>query len=241
MKASTKVLIIIFFIFLSLNFFQRQVKSFFYNFSSPFQEYFWEKGQSFFSFSRTMFQITSFKQEMETLKEENRKLKLENILLKEIEKENIALRQALSLGFNKDFDLILSRVLAKQNNYLTINQGSNHGVEKNSIVITKEKILVGKIVEVYNNQSKVMLITHPESVFNGEILEKDILGLISGKNLDLVSIDKEVEKGDIITSQGFLVGEIISVIRKDTEPFLIINFEPVFTKIDLNYLYIIND
>ncbi|MDD5606535.1 MAG: rod shape-determining protein MreC [Candidatus Pacebacteria bacterium] len=241
MKTSNKVLIIILFCFLFLNFFQKQTKSFFYNISSPIQNYFWQKGQGFFSYSRTIIKISSFKERMEILEKENRELKIENIFLKELEKENQTLKDAFKIGLEKEFQLSLVRVISKQNDFLLINQGKKQGIKENLLVITQEKVLVGKIIEVFDNQAKIMMITHQESSFEGEILEKNITGLVSGKNLNFVSVEKEVEKGDIITSGKFLVGKVSQVIKKDVEPFLTINIEPDFDIGSLNYLFIIND
>ncbi len=232
-----KILIIIFIFFLFLNFLPEKTRSFFYNISSPIQTFFWQQGQDFFSFSETIFKISSFKERMEELQKENRKLKLENIFLQELEKENKVLKEALDIKLNDQFRLDLARILSRKNNYLLINKSA----EEDSLLITEDKVLVGKVVESFSNQSKVKIITHSNSSFNAEILEKNISGLLNGTKLDLIPSDKNVEKGDIVTSKEFLIGKVVKVIKKDVEPFLTIEVEPAFNIRKLNYLFIIND
>ncbi len=247
MKSNKKITIIsVLFFLVFINIFQSPVRSFFYNFSSPIQEFFWEKGQGFFTFSDTIIKITSFKEEMENLKQENRELRLENIFLQELKKENEVLKKALEIELKKEFDLSFVRVIGLEKDCLFINQGKNQGIKENSLVITKDKVLIGKVSEVFSNQSRVMTLSNKESTINAEILEKNISGLIKGEGnsrmvLEFVSFDKEVEENDFIISNDFLIGKVTEIIKKDAESFLEIKVKPAFNSRELNYLFIIND
>jgi len=63
-------------------------------------------------------------------------------------------------------------------------------------VITEEKVLLGRIEEVYRNFSKVMLISNKKSSFDAEVQGKDVTGLVKGRGnfnliLDLVPYEKK--------------------------------------------------
>lgn len=236
-------------------FFKKQIKNFFYLISSPTQKTFWrwqDKTSDFFSaFLKTGVLI----KENEELSRQIQQLVQEKVSLQEFKKENQFLRKALDLGLEKDFELKAAEVIAKDiSGNLLVNKGQNYQISVGMPVITAQKVLVGKISEVYQNFSKVVLITNKESSFDAKITVKDIAGVIrgvgdSGLIFDLVPQDKEVKEGDILATgslsgifpKDLLAGSVKTARRSDVEPFQHIEVIPAFNVRELERLFIIAD
>ena len=254
-------------VIVALNFFQKQVRNSFYLISAPIQKTFWQAGDKVSDFFETITEIKNLKKENEEIKLKIQLLTAENASLVELKKENETLRAALNLGLEKDFKLTLVQVIGKDisQDSLLINKGSKHGLSEGLPVITEQKNLVGKISEVYENFSKVMLIFNKESSFDAKILApyrtessgagsaQEIYGVIKGKGnlkifLDLVPQDKEIKQGDILVTsvlggifpKGLLVGEIREIKKSDLEPFQQAEISPFFDIGKLGNLFVIN-
>lgn len=245
---------IIFALIFLLNFFQKEVRSLFYSISSPIQKVFWQVGDRVSDFFGGFLQIKKLKNEIDKLELKNQELFAEITALKELKKENQILREALGIELQKDFKLMTARVIGKDisQDYLLIDGGSNDNIAKNMPVITQQKILLGRISEVYKNFSKVMLISNKESSFDGEIQGKDISGIVKGRGnfkliFDLISREKEISQGDIVISTslggifpaGILVGQVENVEKSDVEPFQFVEIKPAFDINKINTLFLI--
>ena len=112
--------------------------------------------------------------------------------------------------------------------------------------------MVGRISQVYENFSKVMLISNKESSFNGEIQEKEIEGIINGKGnsklyFELLPKEKDIQGGEnVVTSplggifpKGLLVGQVKEVKKSDIEPFQQAEIKPALDIQKLDFLFII--
>lgn len=245
---------IIFALIFLLNFFQKEVRSFFYLISSPIQKVFWQVGDRVSGFFGGFLQIKKLTNEIDELELKNQELFAEITALKELKKENQILRGALDVELQKDFKLMTARVIGKDisQDYLLIDRGSNDNIAKTMPVITQQKILLGRISEVYKNFSKVMLISDKESSFDGEIQGKDISGIVKGRGnfkliFDLIPREKEISQGDIVISTslggifpaGILVGQVENVEKSDVEPFQFVEIKPAFDINKINTLFLI--
>lgn len=253
-KSKILIIFVVILLVLSLNFYRKEVKTFFYLFSMPIQKTLWQKGERVSEFFETIFEIENLKEENKEFKLKVQEMFVKNNSLKELEKENRFLREALEIGLEKEFKLVLSRVISKDisKDTLLIDKGSEHGISKGFPIITQQKVLVGKISEVYKNFSKIMLISNKESSFDAEISNKDIEGLIKGKGnfsilFDLIPKDKEIFQGDIVVTgalggvfpKGLLVGEIQEIKKLDIEPFQQAEIKPAFNTKEIENLFII--
>jgi rod shape-determining protein MreC len=227
-----------------LNLYQNQVRNFFYLVSEPIQKTLWGARKA-------------------QMEEENVKLRLqvqellsETGRLFELERENKVLREALGLGLQREFNLILSQVTGKNiaEDSLIINKGAKAGVKNDTPVITQQKVLIGKIDEVFENFSRIQLISNKKSSFDARVLGREVQGLVKGGgnfkiSFDLVPQYEEVKEGELITTTalggifpaGLLVGQIKGVKKSDIEPFQQIEISPAFDIKQLDYLFIIND
>jgi len=263
------VLLITFFIVLNLTGFSKEAKNFFYLISSPIQRTLWRAGDNLSDFFEVISEIEKLKKGADELSfidtlrcarvnEElllkNQALEAENARLKELKKENEVLREALEIGLEKEFKLLLSDVTGKDisQDALLINKGSKDGILKDFPVITQQKALIGRCGEVYENFSKVILISNKESSFDAKISDSDIQGLVKGKGnlklfLDLIPQEKEINEGAIIVTtalggifpDGLLVGEIKKVLKSDIQPWQQAEIEPAFDIKELETLFIL--
>ena len=248
------VLIVVFFLALNLTPLGPEVKNFFYLISSPIQKTFWRAGERVSDFFETINEIKNLKKENDELKLKIQTLEAESVALKELKKENELLREALEIGLEKEFKLILTQVTGKDisQDFILIDKGAKNGISENLPVITQQKVLVGKIIQVYKNFSKVQLISDKDISFDAKISGQEIFGLVKGKGnfnlyLDLVPQEEEIKEGDLLVTSalggvfpsGLLIGEISQVRKSDLEPFQVAEIEPSFNIKDLEKLFII--
>ena len=244
-----------FLIFLLLSFYQKEIKNFIFLISKPLQEFFWELGKKTSNFLTGILKSANLKAQIDDLKKENERLLQELALLREIKRENERLRKALGIGLEKDFKLILANIIGKEvsKNLFKIDKGFKDGVKKDSPLITEEKILCGKISEVFDNFSYVQLLSGKSISFTVKIqnLENTFFkarGDGNSKiNLEFIPKDLEIKKDDLvlISAEGgifpkdLLVGKIVKVEKSDLEPFQKAKVEP-FCKIEnLESIFII--
>ena len=228
-------------------------KNFFYFVSSPIQKKLWEVGDRTSNFISAIADTQNLKRENEELKFKIQELVIENISLRELEKENENLRTALNIGLEKEFKLAIAQVIGKDisQDFILIDKGSKDGILKGLAVITPQKVLVGKISEVNDSYSKVMLVSNQESSYGVETVNTQILGEAKGEGnfqllLDLIPLDVEIKKGDLMITtsltgipKGLLVGEISEVKKIDVEPFQQADIKPAFDIKDIDRLFIV--
>lgn len=244
---------ILFILFIFFNLFIDDLRNFVYEESSNTQIFFFEKTQGFFLFSKIL-NFSEIVKENFQLKEENQELLVKITELSQLKEENQELKNVIGLE-NNEFELQLVRIRAKDSfqGYYLINAGENNGIEEGQPVITSGEVLIGKIDRVYDDFSRVLLISNQESSIDIEILERDIVALAKGTgeylSLDLISKDKELKEGDLVVTsalggnfpEGLLVGRICEVEREDVEAFVKAKVSPLFTLQDLDYVFIIKN
>ena len=255
-KIGVIVLIIISLYFLNFEPVSKGIKNFFYSVSQPIQRWFWTQGINTSGFLEAVLESTSLKEENKKLGLENQELVNKTIELEKLKKENKDLRTVLGLGLEKEFDLKISQAIAKDisNDFLIINKGAKHGIEFGLPVITEQKILIGKVNQVYENISKVQLSTSKSVSFDVKILGKETYGLAKGignfkLSIELIPREKTIQITDkIITSAlggnfpaGLLVGEVKDVKKSDITAFQEVEAIPAFEFGELNNLFIITD
>jgi len=249
--------------FVFLNFFQKDVKNFFYSISSPIQKNLWQTTKKISDFQKSVF--NNWKG-IKILEEENKNLKLKNQELEEkivhfleLKKENTVLREVLDIGLEKDFKLTLAEVIGKDlsKDSILINKGSDEEILEGMPVISSKKVLLGKINKVYKNFSNLALISNKDSNFGVEIInssEEEIYGVAKGKgnfrlSLDFISYEKDIKIDDLVvtTSLGgvfpknLLVGKIESIKKSDVQPSQIVQISPFFDISDLEFLFVITN
>ncbi|MEA1937409.1 MAG: rod shape-determining protein MreC [Patescibacteria group bacterium] len=184
-------------------------------------------------FFQTIESIGKFKKENATLKNENLKLTYEISKCKETKRENEILKR--QLDFSEDlclkgacFQWEMGRIIGRDPNnygkYIIINLGTKNGVKENQAVVISGGVLIGKVVEVFSNSSKVMLITSSDSLINSIAQTTRANGIVKGKyatgaKLEMINQNEELISDDlVITSglesripKGLLIGKISNI------------------------------
>jgi len=233
---------------LSLNFFQKEAKGFFYSISSPLQEKLWENGSNTSNFLEAIFKTGKLLKENEALKLRVQELLYDHNYMNVLEDENKMLREALNLGFREQIKLELAKIIGKDINRggILLNKGSENGISNGSLVVNSQKVLVGTIAEVYKTNSKVLLISDKQSSFEVQIPSANSSGLAkglggSGALLDLIPKDAQIKTGDLVVSGDFLIGLIGEIKKEDASPFQQAEISPFFDISGLNKVFIILD
>ncbi len=184
------------------------------------------------------------------LKSANQLMWQQNAQLKEMARENEALRQQLGLGQLTKQRLIMANVVGYSpslGQYFLVDKGSNEGVVLDSAVVAANNFLVGRVVEVNKNYSKVLLLSDSNSLVNVVAQDSRVSGLVRGShglvlNLEMVPIDAALKSGEtVLTSglndeipKGLIVGQVAEVVKKENEIWQQVTIQPAvdFKKIE---------
>ena len=188
-----------------------------------------------------------------SLKSVNEQLVLENAKLKTLISKKETFDTIASVSPKKYIAaMIINNSVAKRNNYVTLDKGAKHGVEKGMGVVTSNGV-VGIIKEVSENFSSVLSILHGKSKTSVVLKNSYYFGSIEWKggnyqNAVVNDIPSHVELniGDTIITSGYSsiypaeipIGTISEINTKPNKNFhkIEIKFLEDFKK--LKYVYI---
>lgn len=162
------------------------------------------------------------------LMRENIDLISENSRLRDMEKENIFLREQIGLIPREEFSLEASTIIGGDSqgfgNWIEINKGSNSGVKEGMAVIVSKGILIGRIQEVFPSFSKVILLSSSKSAVNVVVSQTGAKGIAKGEyglgmvvdailQTDSVSVGNEVITSGMASDipRGLLLGVVQEV------------------------------
>jgi rod shape-determining protein MreC len=181
------------------------------------------------------------KKNYDQLTEKVAHLEKELLRMNELEKQNQRLKKLLDFATERE-ELVVTgaRVTGKNPgnwfNVFIINKGKNHNVSVNMAVIT-EQGLVGRIIEVGPNWSKVRTVVDGQSSISGIVERTRDNGMVKGNNvfgfedgmcsMIYIPLDSEIAEGDkVITSglgdilpKGIYIGEVKEVVREKRDLF----------------------
>lgn len=177
----------------------------------------------------------------ERLTAEVERLTLENQITNELLSENERLRALL--GFKKLHPprsaavLVLAKETSPVSSTVTVNKGSDDGLEKNQAVITADGV-VGRVIATLPGTAKVQLITDPGSTMAVRVLRNREEGLLEGKidrcALKYVSYYVDIQEGDLLVTsgldgiypKGLAVGVVTSVKKHEASSFQTVMVKP---------------
>jgi len=261
-KKTIAVVLLIFLFLIVINFFFKPLKEVFYFFSEPIFNTFNKGGKAVSNFIETIGEIKNLKEEKENLLLENKRLLAENLRLRNLEKENQALKELMNLNQKEEFKFSLAEIIAKnpQKDIFYIDKGEKEGLKEGMPVVTSEMALFGKIDKVYKHFSQVISITSKDISFNGKILTEkenqsnEIQGVVKGKGnsqmiFDLIPQKIEINlESPVLTTglEGFfpsdvLVGFVKEVEKSDIQPFQKAKIIPAFEIRKIKYLLVITN
>ncbi len=178
------------------------------------------------------------------LQEEVGRLQQETARLAELEREVEDLRQYLGLkeAF-ADFQFIEAGVIGSDPSNLvraiTINRGTDQGVKEGMTVVTPAG-LVGRVVKVSPVAARVLLLTDISNSVTAIAQDSRAHGVVNGERtqyltMKYISQSYDLRVGEkVITSgmggiypPGILIGDIVSVSKKDTDIFQEARIQPI--------------
>ena len=222
---------------------------------APFQRALAWAGNEVDYVTATVWEVVTVYHQNEMLKNEVVQLRQQNLQAGEYEAENIRLRALLDYkASSRQFDLVAAQVIGRNmdtwTNVIMVNRGSMDGIAVNMPVIT-EKGLVGFVVEVSPNASKVQLILDPRSSVGTLVQrpESRVAGIVQGNMEDAMSPqmvniprNSDIKEGDVIVTSGFggiypkglMVGTVVSLRNDDAGLLEIATMSPAadFQKIE---------
>jgi rod shape-determining protein MreC len=215
--------------------------------TTPFQKAASLVATQFGELAQTARDLRGLRQRNEDLEAENARLLLENVRLREVEAEAVILRDLLTFAkANPSFEIqgahVVGRVISQEpsnlKSYLTLDVGRDEQVDRNMPVVT-DRGLVGRISEVGNGWSRVLLITDVSSSVNALTQSTRAAGLIQGQvdgSLVMRAIPQAdtVSVGDTVFTSGLggnfprqiLVGQITEVERRDSDLYQTATVQP---------------
>ncbi len=194
--------------------------------------------------------------------EENKKLKFElsksiqlTSRLKDIEAENNRLRSLLDIKKTRAPEFIAANISFRDGfsvySEMYIDKGYDQGIKKDMVVLNEDKLL-GRVKEVYQDNSLVELISKTDIYTS--VLDQDnkSLSILKGTNsklleMEYITVDSDVHSGEkVYTSglsdiypKGIYVGNIKEIVGNDKQLFKKVLLELPYNIFDVNEVIIL--
>jgi len=151
---------------------------------------------------------------------------------------------------------VVGNTFTLQKNYIIIERGALQGVKKDMAAISTDGSIVGVVVEVNDNYSKIMSLLHRNSKVSAMLKKDKIAGSIEwdGDNpsvLVLKNISKSAAPkiGDsVITSpyssnfpSQLMIGRVSSIIKDPSSNYLTLNVKSTTNFYNLEYIYLVEN
>ena len=177
------ILLIVFFIILNLTNFSKNINNFLYLVSAPIQKIFWGAGDSVSDFFKTTSDIRELQEANRNFELKVQRLNAEITRLRNLKQENRILRRALDISPKREFEIAFASIVSKDilEDSILINLGMEDGISKDMPVISPQKVFLGRIDQVYDNFSRVMLVSNKESTISINI-QKNLDNIIKENN-----------------------------------------------------------
>ena len=213
------------------------------------------------SLSRLVSEWAQGGRDLIALREENRELQAQvdrlSVELLHLEEANKEIEQLRALlDFTRTYPAyqfkgaeIIGRAAATGSSNLlpdlVLDVGARDGIQRNMPVVT-ERGLVGRVMDLYPNACRILLVTDIRSSVNAMIQRNRVTGLVEGRpggKLVMTDIphDANIAEGDIVLTSGLggtfpkalIIGQVVKVVQNDVELFQEAEIQPT---VDFNGL-----
>jgi rod shape-determining protein MreC len=231
---------------------------------APIQEVLRGAGRTVGSVFAAFGEIERLRQQNEDLARRLSEVEAENQGLASLRAQNELLTELLDVHSSFEYETVAAEVISKritdQERAISLDRGSDVGIEVDDPVIGPGGSLIGQVVEVGPNFSRVFLITDTRVNVAGLVEASRAVGLLSGKlgqPLDMVNIPAEVtvtvgesvvtagiELSESVRSpfpKGLLIGTIAGVSRSPDQLFQTALVTPVADLDRLEYVLVITN
>ncbi len=183
---------------------------------APIQNVLRQGGQTVSSFFATLGEIDRLRQQNQDLQTQVNELATQNRSLESLRVQNQQLTDVLSvrssLGYDSTAAEVISRRITDQEHVISLDRGASDGLEVNDPVIGGGGALVGQVVEVGPNYSRVLLITDERMNVVGLLESSRGVGTLHGRldrplEMDGISAANQVSLGEAVVTAGIELSE----------------------------------
>ncbi len=209
-------------------------------------------------------EIDRLRTENDALRAANEALKGQNSQLQEIKNENDQLTGLLQLSSGLQFDTVAATVVGRgissTERVMTIDCGTDHGLEVGDIVLGPGGALVGRVYEVGPNFARVVLISDSRMTVIGMTESTRATGQVQGQlggtlamsqipSTDTVTVNDAVVTAGIDLANGYrspfpkglLIGRVVDVHKDANAVVQTALIEPTANLDALEYVLVITD
>ena len=151
---------------------------------------------------------------------------------------------------------VVGNTFTLQKNYIWIERGAKQGVKKDMAAISVDGSIVGMVVEVNDNYSKIMSLLHRNSKVSAMLKRDKVAGSIEWDGADpstllLKNISKSAAPkiGDTVLTSPYssnfpaqlMVGKVTSIIKDPASNFLTLNVKSATNFFNLEYIYLVEN
>ncbi|MCF8068166.1 MAG: rod shape-determining protein MreC [Desulfobacterales bacterium] len=191
---------------------------------------------------RHYFYLSSVSMENDRLRKELSFAAEKNNRLVEAELSNARLRNLLKFTEKTEGPLIAAEIIGKDptswHKTITIDKGSDDGVEKGDAVVSPEGV-VGQVTDVASHYAKALLLIDHNSAVDALIQNSRARGVVHGESsgqcaLKYVLRKHEIQTGDTVISsgldgifqKGLRVGVVSGVVKNSSGMFQVVTVKP---------------
>jgi len=185
---------------------------------APIQNVLRGAGQGFSSFFGALGEIDQLRQQNQDLQTQVNELQTQNQSLESLRAQNQQLTDILQVRSALDYQStaaeVISRRITDQEHVISLDRGTNAGIEMNDPVVGGGGALVGQVVEVGSNYSRVLLITDTRMNVVGLLETSRGVGTVHGQldrplQMDGISATNAVNLGESVVTAGIELSEDI--------------------------------
>src|SRR6187431_2246009 len=231
---------------------------------SPIQDTLRQGTRTFTSVFATINDIDQLRQQNEDLTRRIQEVEAENQRLQSLAVENQQLAALLEVRSSLSYETVaaevLNRLTTEQERVISIDRGSDAGISVDDPVVAEGGALVGKVIEVGNGFSRILLINDSRTNVAGLIETSRALGDLRGNGerplqmtnipaTDSVNVGESVVTAGIELEtgvrssypKGLLIGQIVEVTREPNHLFQTALVQPYAQLDRLEYVLVITD
>jgi rod shape-determining protein MreC len=223
-----------------------------------------ELGRGLASIAGAVTEMDELRSTNDALRRENERLLNENRQAQELRRENELLTALLQLRNGFEYQTVGAAVIARESSefrrVLTLDKGTEDGVEGGDVVVAAGGAVAGRIIEVGANYSRVLLISDTGSTVIGQLATSAATGEVVGQlgaSLEMSKIDSAVQVvigEEVVTAgielaggirspfpKGLVIGLVVDVVRNANEVVQTAYLEPAVDLERLEYVLVILD
>jgi len=214
--------------------------------------------------SGRIYESVNYVKDYISLKQSNEQLVRENVALKNLlRKRELVLLDQDSLikdtlhkqQYSFMYAKVINNSITKQNNFLTLNKGSLHGVKPEMGVVSSNGV-VGIVKDVSQNYSTVISLLNEKSKVSVKIKSSNHFGTMAWPGSDsriglvtLIPKHVKIKEGDTLTTtsystifpEGIMAGTVVSYDVKPGDNFYSISIRYSTSFSNLDFVYLVKD